>query len=410
MTQKIDFQVKRCTSINRTSYTPLVGELLLETDTNNLYVGDGSTAGGVLVTSGSSGESNTASNVGTAGVGVFKQKTGIDLEFKKINAGSNKVTITDDTGSNEIDVDVNESNFTELINKSEFDAKGDILVATADDTFINLPIGTDGYALKANSSETSGVGWEKVSGNRYKVTYVTTASYTVDLNNDEAIVAAYPGTTTITFPTSAGFTDDGYGYEYMIYNATGQEVSVELSNGEMFTNGLDVVKLNKLGDILRMGGAYPTAADGWFALQKFNADTLIEYDTTWEASNFNTETAVPFNDTVLEDNSLITEHSTTNVARLVFNTGGKQCLAFSFSIDSTGGGSYSVSYRLRLNGTSTIVGSQGSVGNYQTEDSQVGVAGIIIDVNSGDYVELMLDNNNLTGNANNIVLSCKSEV
>jgi hypothetical protein len=60
--------------------------------------------------SSSAGEANTASNVGTAGVSVFKQKTGVDFEFKNINAGSNKVTITDDTGNNEIDIDVVESN------------------------------------------------------------------------------------------------------------------------------------------------------------------------------------------------------------------------------------------------------------------------------------------------------------
>ncbi len=59
---------------------------------------------------GGGGEANTASNVGTAGVGVFKQKTGVDLEFKKLNAGSNKVTITDDVGNNEVDVDVAEGN------------------------------------------------------------------------------------------------------------------------------------------------------------------------------------------------------------------------------------------------------------------------------------------------------------
>jgi hypothetical protein len=52
------------------------------------------------------GEANTASNVGTGGIGVFKQKTGVDLEFKKINAGSNAITITDDVGNNEVDVDV----------------------------------------------------------------------------------------------------------------------------------------------------------------------------------------------------------------------------------------------------------------------------------------------------------------
>jgi hypothetical protein len=52
------------------------------------------------------GENNTSSNVGTAGVGIFKQKNGVDFEFKKINAGSNKITITDDAGNNEIDIDV----------------------------------------------------------------------------------------------------------------------------------------------------------------------------------------------------------------------------------------------------------------------------------------------------------------
>ena len=58
------------------------------------------------------GEANTATNVGTAGVGLFKQKTGVNLELKKINAGSTKVTITDDTVNSEVDIDVVEANLT----------------------------------------------------------------------------------------------------------------------------------------------------------------------------------------------------------------------------------------------------------------------------------------------------------
>ena len=59
-----------------------------------------------------SGEANTASNVGAGGVGPFKQKTGVNLEFKNINAGSNKITITNDAGNDEIDIDVDESNIS----------------------------------------------------------------------------------------------------------------------------------------------------------------------------------------------------------------------------------------------------------------------------------------------------------
>jgi len=57
---------------------------------------------------GAGGQANTASNVGAGGTGLFKQKVGTDLEFKNINAGSNKIIVTDDTGNDEVDIDVDD--------------------------------------------------------------------------------------------------------------------------------------------------------------------------------------------------------------------------------------------------------------------------------------------------------------
>ncbi len=55
----------------------------------------------LTITSTDTGEDNTASNVG-AGDGVFKQKTGVDLEFKTLIGGTN-VTITNNTNNLTID-------------------------------------------------------------------------------------------------------------------------------------------------------------------------------------------------------------------------------------------------------------------------------------------------------------------
>lgn len=50
----------------------------------------------------------TASNVGTAGVGVFKQKTGVNLEFRNLNtvAGQGGVTVALDAPNNEININL----------------------------------------------------------------------------------------------------------------------------------------------------------------------------------------------------------------------------------------------------------------------------------------------------------------
>lgn len=57
-------------------------------------------------------EANTTSNGWTGWVGIVLPKVWIDLPFKSINAGSAKITVTDDAVNSNIDVDVAEANLT----------------------------------------------------------------------------------------------------------------------------------------------------------------------------------------------------------------------------------------------------------------------------------------------------------
>jgi hypothetical protein len=58
----------------------------------------------------SSGEANTASNAGVDGIGLVLTKVGQNLPFKAINVGSTKLSVTDDTVDNTVDLDVVEAN------------------------------------------------------------------------------------------------------------------------------------------------------------------------------------------------------------------------------------------------------------------------------------------------------------
>jgi len=57
-----------------------------------------------------------------------------------------------------------DSRITGAIQSTTVDAKGDLLVASADNTITRLPVGTNNYVLTADSAEATGVKWAAASG------------------------------------------------------------------------------------------------------------------------------------------------------------------------------------------------------------------------------------------------------
>lgn len=147
---------------------------------------------------GNSGEANIGENIGIGGVGLYKQKSNNALQFRNINAASSKITVTLDSGNDEVDIDVAESALTldniggtlsitnggtgQITADAAFDAlsptttKGDLIARTTTSN-VRVPLGTDGYVLTADSTQTTGVKWASTSGGAPSTAqYVTLAN------------------------------------------------------------------------------------------------------------------------------------------------------------------------------------------------------------------------------------------
>ena len=75
------------------------------------------------------------------------------------------------------------------IEETIFDAKGDILVATAADTVGKLALGTNGYYLKVNTSTATGLEWSQVDLSAYLTTSTAASTYaTITTENDNTIM------------------------------------------------------------------------------------------------------------------------------------------------------------------------------------------------------------------------------
>jgi hypothetical protein len=141
------------------------------------------------------------------------QETSFNAKGDLLSASANDTLAVLPVGSNGRYLTANSATATGLewttidlsttLRKTDFDAKGDLLSASADNTLSVLPVGTNGQALVADSTTTSGLKWTSSTGFGKIVQIVrgsTTSISTASITTNDLVSTGLSATIT---PTSA---------------------------------------------------------------------------------------------------------------------------------------------------------------------------------------------------------------
>ncbi|UCE60479.1 MAG: hypothetical protein JSU63_01775 [Phycisphaerales bacterium] len=200
-----------------TPATPPSGSLRLYAKSDGRLYAKNDTDTEYDLTAGGSGEVNTASNVGTAGVGLFKQKSGVNLEFKKVNAGSSKITVTDDGANSEVDIDLGTVTVIDLSDVAAKTGTGTTVVMQGSPTITTPTIGDFSNATHDHESSAGGgtlsaaaVGSGTLSGDRLaaKNKTITKIVYIEDPTATDSFPIAFVPDD-VTLSQVRGVTDQG---------------------------------------------------------------------------------------------------------------------------------------------------------------------------------------------------------
>lgn len=209
-----------------------------------------------------------------------------------------------------------------------------------------------------------------------------------------------PGTGyTLTLFPSSDQPNDGRLYGRYVHKFAGdpdQPLTILPPPGETFADGLTKCVMRHAGETVRLGGMYMNPGNGWLRLLRRCVVCQVRRDTTWSALNFSSPAPVPWTINDVEDNDAVLDFTSGPPELVTAHYSARYMMSYQVSIDSTGGSTWNLTAYLRINGTTIIPGSV-RTGNYGGEDASLSLPRVDYDLVAGDYIELVLDHTNLTG-------------
>lgn len=184
---KLD-ELAATTDVNTLNSSTSAHGLLRKLSGNATEYQDGSGNWSTPAGTGGTGEANTYSNAGLAGIPIILTKTGVDLPFKAIDAATNKISVTNDATNKTVDIDVTEANLS-IANQT-----GSIGDARITDLAYTKLTSVPSTIVKTDQANTFGAFDQTIPSTRLKL---SNSGFTSIIS-----VGTLGGSTTLTLPST----------------------------------------------------------------------------------------------------------------------------------------------------------------------------------------------------------------